>query len=60
MAAESRRCGARFSAIVSGSYGGNLVLRDLGVGRHLFLPVAKPGARVWIGDVHALQGDGVV
>ncbi len=48
------------SAIVSGSYGGNLVLRDLGVGSHLFLPVAKPGARVWIGDVHALQGDGVV
>jgi len=48
------------SAIVSGSYGGNLVLRDLGVGSHLFLPVAKPGARVWVGDVHALQGDGVV
>jgi acetamidase/formamidase len=48
------------SAIVSGSYGGNLVLRDLGVGSHLFLPVAKPGGRVWIGDVHALQGDGVV
>jgi acetamidase/formamidase len=48
------------SAIVSGSYGGNLVLRDLGVGSHLFLPVAKPGARLWIGDVHALQGDGVV
>jgi acetamidase/formamidase len=48
------------SAIVSGSYGGNLVLRDLGVGSHLFLPVAKPGGRVWTGDVHALQGDGVV
>ena len=48
------------SAIVSGSYGGNLVLRDLGVGSHLFLPVAKPGGRVWVGDVHALQGDGVV
>ena len=48
------------SAIVSGSYGGNLVLRDLGIGSHLFLPVAKPGGRVWIGDVHALQGDGVV
>jgi acetamidase/formamidase len=48
------------SAIVSGSCGGNLVLRDLGVGSHLFLPVAKPGARVWTGDVHALQGDGVV
>ena len=48
------------SAIVSGGYGGNLVLRDLGVGSHLFLPVARPGGRVWIGDVHALQGDGVV
>jgi acetamidase/formamidase len=48
------------SAIVSGGYGGNLVLRDLGVGSHLCLPVAKPGGRVWVGDVHALQGDGVV
>ena len=48
------------SAIVSGPYGGNLVLRDLGVGSHLFLPVQKSGGRVWIGDVHALQGDGVV
>jgi acetamidase/formamidase len=48
------------SAILSGSYGGNLVLRDLTVGSHLFLPVAKPGGRMWNGDVHALQGDGVV
>ena len=48
------------SAILAGPYGGNLVLRDLGVGSHLFLPVAKPGGRVWTGDVHALQGDGVV
>jgi acetamidase/formamidase len=36
------------------------VLRDLTVGSHLFLPVAKAGARIWNGDVHALQGDGVV
>ena len=36
------------------------MLRDLGVGSHLFLPVAKPGGRIWTGDVHALQGDGVV
>lgn len=48
------------SAVLSGPYGGNLVLRDLTVGSALFLPVQKPGARVWIGDVHALQGDGVV
>ena len=48
------------SAILAGGYGGNLVLRDLTAGSHLFLPVAKSGARVWNGDVHALQGDGVV
>ena len=48
------------SAILSGAYGGNLVLRDLTAGSHLFLPVAKAGARIWTGDVHALQGDGVV
>ena len=48
------------SAILAGPYGGNLVLRDLHVGSSLFLPVAKPGGRIWIGDVHALQGDGVV
>src|SRR6202451_2309803 len=48
------------SAILSGAYGGNLVLRDLGAGSHLFLPVDKAGARIWNGDVHALQGDGVV
>jgi acetamidase/formamidase len=48
------------SAITSGTYGGNLVLRDLNVGTHLFLPVQKPGGRLWLGDVHATQGDGVV
>jgi acetamidase/formamidase len=51
---------APLSAILAGPYGGNLVLRELTVGSSLFLPVAKPGARVWVGDVHALQGDGVV
>lgn len=48
------------SAILAGSYGGNLVLRDFGVGAHLFLPVLKQGARLWLGDIHAVQGDGVV
>jgi acetamidase/formamidase len=48
------------SAILAGPYGGNLVLRELTVGSSLFLPVAKSGGRVWVGDVHALQGDGVV
>jgi len=48
------------SAILSGSYGGNLVLNELTVGSSVFLPVFKPGGRVWFGDVHAVQGDGVV
>jgi acetamidase/formamidase len=51
---------AAVSAILAGRHGGNLVLRELTVGSSLYLPVAKAGARLWIGDVHALQGDGVV
>ncbi len=48
------------SAILSGSYGGNLDLRELVEGTSLFLPIQKPGARVWVGDANAAQGDGVV
>jgi acetamidase/formamidase len=51
---------ASVSAILAGPYGGNLVLRELTVGSSLYLPVAKSGGRLWMGDVHALQGDGVV
>jgi acetamidase/formamidase len=51
---------APVSAILAGPYGGNLVLRELTVGSSLHLPVMKPGGRLWNGDVHALQGDGVV
>ena len=51
---------AAVSAILAGPYGGNLVLRELVVGSSLYLPVAKAGGRLWMGDVHALQGDGVV
>jgi acetamidase/formamidase len=52
--------GSAVSAILAGPYGGNLVLRELTVGSSLYLPVAKAGGRLWMGDVHALQGDGVV
>jgi acetamidase/formamidase len=48
------------SALVGGVHGGNLALPELTVGSSLFLPVAKPGARIWLGDIHALQGDGLV
>lgn len=48
------------SGILSGPYGGNLVLRELVEGTSLFLPVQRPGGMVWTGDSHAAQGDGVV
>ncbi len=48
------------SAILSGAYGGNIVLSELVEGTSLFLPVQVPGGRLWTGDSHAAQGDGVV
>src|SRR5271170_5281020 len=48
------------SAILAGPYGGNLDLWELTEGSSLFLPVFKPGARVWTGDANAIQSDGVV
>ena len=41
-----------------GPHGGNLDIRDLGIGSTVFLPVSVPGAMLSIGDCHALQGDG--
>ncbi len=48
------------SGILSGRYGGNISLRDLTEGTSLFLGVEVPGGRLWTGDSHAAQGDGVV
>jgi acetamidase/formamidase len=48
------------SAILSGAWGGNIVLSELVAGTSLFLPVQVSGAKMWTGDSHAAQGDGVV
>ena len=48
------------SAILTGAYGGNIVLSELVEGTSLFLPVQVAGGRLWTGDSHAAQGDGVV
>lgn len=48
------------SAILNGAYGGKLGLHELVEGTSLFLPVFHPGARVWTGNSHAVQGDGMV
>jgi acetamidase/formamidase len=48
------------SGILSGPYGGNIVLRELTEGTSIFLPVQRSGGLIWTGDSHAAQGDGVV
>lgn len=40
--------------------GGNIDCRLLGAGATLYLPVAVPGALLFLGDGHARQGDGEV
>ena len=42
----------------SGAYGGNLDYNEIGEGSTVILPVYHPGALLFIGDGHALQGDG--
>lgn len=42
----------------SGTYGGNLDYNEIGEGATVILPVYQPGALLFIGDGHALQGDG--
>jgi acetamidase/formamidase len=43
-----------------GPFGGNLDFKDLTAGSTLYLPVFQPGARFYVGDPHAAQGDGEV
>lgn len=42
----------------SGAYGGNLDYNRIGEGAVVMLPVYHPGALLFLGDGHALQGDG--
>jgi acetamidase/formamidase len=48
------------SALLVGRHGGLVALRQLTVGRSLFLPVEVAGARLWTGGSWAAVGDGVV
>jgi amidase len=40
-----------------GPWGGNLDVRDVAPGNRIYLPVFHEGARFYLGDVHASQGD---
>jgi len=42
----------------AGSYGGNMDYNEVREGTTVMLPVYHPGALLFIGDGHALQGDG--
>jgi amidase len=43
---------------ISGPYGGNLDYNEIREGATVILPVYHPGALLFVGDGHALQGDG--
>jgi acetamidase/formamidase len=40
-----------------GEWGGNLDIRDVAAGHRILLPIFHEGARFYLGDVHASQGD---
>jgi len=46
------------STIDCGPHGGNLDVQELGPGSRVYLPVAVDGALLFLGDCHAVQGDG--
>jgi amidase len=48
------------NSLTPDNHGGNMDLPDMGPGTVTYLPVRVPGARLFIGDAHACQGDGEV
>ena len=48
------------NSLTPDNHGGNMDLPDMGPGSVTYLPVRVPGARLFIGDAHACQGDGEV
>ena len=52
--------GEEVSTRYPGNHGGNLDSVDLTTGNTLWLPVYVPGAKLSVGDVHAVMGEGEV
>ena len=46
------------TTLAADSHGGNMDIPDIAPGSITYLPVNSPGARLFIGDAHACQGDG--
>jgi amidase len=52
--------GQAISTATSGPYGGNMDYRGFRTGATVYLPVSAPGALFFLGDGHAVQGDGEI
>ncbi len=52
--------GQAISTATSGPHGGNMDYRGFVSGVTVYFPVAVPGALLFVGDGHALQGDGEI
>lgn len=52
--------GQAFSTATSAENGGNMDYRGFGPGTSVWFPVAVPGALFFLGDCHAIQGDGEI
>ena len=52
--------GQAISTATSGEHGGNMDYRRFGPGTTVWFPVAAPGALFFLGDCHAIQGDGEI
>ncbi len=48
------------SSVPPGPHGGNVDLSEMAEGTTMFIPVWKPGALIFTGDSHAVQGDGEI
>jgi len=48
------------SGFLPGRYGGNMDLPDIAPASMVFFPVFHEGALLYVGDVHAVQGDGEI
>jgi len=48
------------SGVLPGRHGGNMDLPEVAPGSTIFFPVYHDGALLYVGDVHAVQGDGEI
>lgn len=48
------------NSVPPGPHAGNVDLSEMGEGSTMFIPVWKPGALIYTGDSHAVQGDGEI